>query len=52
MITPINGNDVIIHLIRQTTSLHIVDFCLVGEESYSKTQGKIEGMIFKGMKHP
>jgi hypothetical protein len=52
MITPVNGGDVIIHLIRKTNGLQVVDFCLVGRESYSKIQEKVERMIFKETKHP
>lgn len=52
MMTPVNEKDIIIHLIRKRKSLRVVDFCIVGDESYNKIQEKVERMIFTEMKHP
>lgn len=43
---------VVIHLVRKTTFMTIVGFCLVDRESYSKVQEKVEGMIHREMRHP
>ena len=45
-------NIVVIHLVRKTTFMTIVGFCLVDGETYSKVQEKIEGMIHREMRHP
>ena len=42
---------VVIHLVRKTTFMTIVGFCLVDGETYSKVQEKIEGMIHREMRH-
>lgn len=45
-------NKVVVHLVRKTTFIAIIDFCLVDGQTYSKVQEKIEGMIHREMIHP
>ena len=51
LMTPNKGNNVVVHLVRKTTFVTIVGFCLLDGETYSQVQEKIEGMIYKEMKY-
>ena len=42
---------IVIHLVRKTTFMTILGFCLVDGETYSKMQEKIEGIICREMRH-
>jgi len=51
LMTPNKGNDVVVHLVRKTTFMTIVGFCLADGETYSQVHEKIESMIHKEMRH-
>ena len=52
LMAPNKDNKVVVHLVRKTTFMTIVGFCLVDRETYSEVQEKIEGMIYREMRHP
>ena len=42
------STDIILHLVRKTAILQVVDFCLIGPgESYVSAQEKIYGLVVK-----
>jgi hypothetical protein len=45
-VLPARNRDFVVHLVRKTTEMEIVGFCLVtGDESYTSAQVKIERLI-------
>ena len=51
LMVPRDGNKVIAHLVRKTSIISVVDFCLINGEKYSEVQEKIERMICKEMNY-